>query len=124
MPWYSTKRATTVTEIDGMQACIYHQTAVVRWDDDKIVLNTGGYYTATTKSRMNQVSHEYDLDFSVYQEKGEWFVRPPGCTWEDVVPFEDGMILDRRAGRGPHEYMTCDEVKDYCESLASNMDVR
>ena len=32
--WYSTKRATTVTELDGKMACIYHQTPVVicpRW---------------------------------------------------------------------------------------------
>lgn len=38
-------------------------------------LNHGGWKTATTKMRMNQFSAEYcDGAYSVYQEKGEWYV--------------------------------------------------
>jgi len=90
--WYATKRATTVIEEDGFHKCIYHQTAVVSWNDNKIILDSGGYLTATTKKRMNEVSHIYKLDFRIYQENNEWFVwRRP----YEPIPFEDGLMLTR-----------------------------
>lgn len=42
-----------------------HQTCVVTVTPDEIVLNTGGWYTATTRTRMNQVSNEWRLGYSV-----------------------------------------------------------
>lgn len=95
MAWYSTKRSTTVAEIDGMMVCIYHRTPVVQWDDTKIILRSGGWETYTTKAHMNEVAHHYNLGFSVYQKNHEWFVRPPGKGWDEVVPFVDGMELAR-----------------------------
>ncbi len=66
--------------------CIYHATEVVRVEHQDngiklITLNTGGYYTATTKRRMNQFAEEYGYGFHVFQEKGDWFVTiRPGDT--------------------------------------------
>ena len=74
MAWYSTKRATTVVSEGKGHACIYHQTKVVVWDDEKITLNSGGHMTATTKKRMNEVSEEYRLGYRVFQKAGEWFI--------------------------------------------------
>lgn len=93
--WYKTKRATTVMEIDGMQACVYHQTPVVQWNDKHVILKSGGYRTATTKVRMNEVAHEYKLGFVVFQDKQEWCVRLPGCEGLDWVPFVEGMRFSR-----------------------------
>ena len=91
MAWYSSKRATTVVPEEGSwEACIYHQTKVVRWshEDRQVILNSGGFHSATTKTRMNEVSREYGLGFSVYQENFDWYVRlPDGST----VDFEDGL---------------------------------
>lgn len=84
MDWYSTKRATTVIpDSEGWNACIYHQTKVVRWNmaTGEVVLNSDGHQSYTTKKRMNEVSKEYGLGFQVFQRDHEWFVKlPNGCT--------------------------------------------
>ncbi len=91
--WYKNKRATTVLpDGDGYFTCIYHQTKVVRWNTDEIVLNSGGYQTATTKTRMNQVAQEYNLNFSVFQKDCVWYVKQPDGS---TVKFKDRMKLVR-----------------------------
>lgn len=74
--------ATTVyhDEHDDMMKVIYHGTVVVAWDNTNIILNTGGWFTATTKNRMNQASNQYRLGYGVYQKAGEWFVDFKGET--------------------------------------------
>ena len=52
----------------------YHDTNVVTFNRDGVRLNHGGYKTATTKRRMNQVSEAFNLGFKVYQKNFEWFV--------------------------------------------------
>lgn len=52
----------------------YHQTAIVRADKESILLDTGGYKTATTKKKMNQAARQFGLDFYVTQERGVWLV--------------------------------------------------
>lgn len=79
------------TDDSGFICVIYHNTAVVRFNQDKIILNSGGYQTNTTKTRMNQTSNQFKLDFTVYQKDFTWFVDWYGCTFE----FEDNMQLDR-----------------------------
>ncbi len=71
---------------------IYRGTTVVRFNDSAIYLNTGGYWTATTKRRMNQASNQYNLGFDVYQEKGAWFVTYGDNTFE----FQEPMLALRR----------------------------
>ena len=66
--------ATTVSEIDGLMTVVYHRTPVVRWDHTQIILDHGGYMTATTKTRMNQASNQFRLGYYVYQKNFEWFV--------------------------------------------------
>jgi superfamily I DNA and RNA helicase len=91
MTWYSSKRATTVvTEGKDCQVCYYHQTGVVKWDNNLVCLNSGGYRTHTTKTRMNEVSEHYNLGFSVFQKKGQWFVEIADGT---IMPFSDNMII-------------------------------
>ena len=119
--WYKTKRATTVEDVGGMRVCYYHDTPVVSWNEKKIVLVSNGFHTVTTKSRMNQVAQEYDLDYSVYQDKSVWYVNVPkkpsseqeAGIWlladidagrgairgwlrrTKTLPFEDGMTIER-----------------------------
>lgn len=93
MAWYSTKRATTVIDDgEGFTACIYHQTKVVRWSEDSVILNSGGYQSATTKTRMNEVSREYGLGYHVFQKDHVWFVQLPSG---ETVEFTDGMTITR-----------------------------
>lgn len=77
-------RNTKVFDRDGDKCVQYHATIVVRWNDKRIILNTGGYETVTTKTRMNQASNQYGLGYSVYQKDHQWFVTFKGET----MPFE------------------------------------
>lgn len=77
--WWKTKKATSVykDEDTGMYVCVYHDTPVVQWDEEKIILNSGGFRTVTTKRRMNEVSDHYNLGFDVTQHLYEWWVTFP-----------------------------------------------
>tara|TARA_R100001530_G_C4220523_1_gene129808 strand:- start:43 stop:426 length:384 start_codon:yes stop_codon:yes gene_type:complete len=83
---------TTVATDDGFTRVTYHQTAVVKFNHNEIILNSGGWETVTTKSRMNQTSNQFDLGFRVYQKDYEWFVECCGKIYD----FFDGMRIDRR----------------------------
>lgn len=68
-----------------------HGTDVVVFDQDWVKLNTGGYFSHTTKDRMNQASNQFDLGYRVYQKAYRWYVETPkGETLEftqDWVAF-------------------------------------
>ena len=75
------KHATTVsTGDDGKTRVTYHSTDVVVFDADVIRLDTGGWFTVTTKTRMNQASSQFGLGYGVYQRKGLWYVEHNGIT--------------------------------------------
>ncbi len=67
---------------DNHTKVVYHNTAVVSFDHESIELNTGGWETATTKTRMNQASNQYSLGYQVYQRDYTWFVDYQGETFE------------------------------------------
>lgn len=85
------KHATTVgRDVDGTIRVTYHWTNVVTVNPDgSIILDSGGYRSATTKTRMNQASNQLHLAFAVFQKDFDWFVGYKGET----LPFEDGMVL-------------------------------
>lgn len=63
-----------------------HNTYVVKIQPDNIYsLHTGGWYTPTTKDRINQY-----FPGNVYQKNGDWFVERNGKTF----PFVDGMTIE------------------------------
>ena len=87
------KHATTVLNRDlgnGVRQIVvtYQGTDVVKVaPDGKITLDSGGWETATTKTRMNQAASELGLPYHVYQKKFKWYVSAGGID----VPFFDGM---------------------------------
>lgn len=82
--------ARTVSTVAGVKRYTYHSTAVVQVNPDgSIVLDSGGWRTATTKLAMNQASKQDGLGFQVFARRGEWFV-----TWKGrELEFESGMCL-------------------------------
>ena len=80
---------TSVVNDNNITMVCYHSTPVVKITDTEIILNTGGWYTATTKRRMNQASKSYGLGFAVYQVNHSWYVDYKG----DTIPYEDNMKL-------------------------------
>ena len=84
---------TAIYSDNGTTKVILYSTKIVEWNHnrDSIILNNGGWMTATTKRRMNQVAEQFDLGFTVYQKDFEWYVVLNGQT----LPFENGMELRR-----------------------------
>ena len=71
---------------------IYRGTTVVKVKGAWITLNSNGWRTATTKTRMNQASNQFDLGYSVWQKNYEWFVSLPNG---DTVEYTDGLTFKR-----------------------------
>lgn len=82
---------TSIVRQNDAGAVILHGTPVVTWDKDRIILNSGGWRTTTTKARMMQASNQYGLGYCVFQRAGEWYVTFKGA----ILPFKDGMTLKR-----------------------------
>lgn len=69
------KVATSIARRDGVLQITYHGTDVVSaYPDGRIILDTGGWRTTTTKARMNQAASQFDLGFMVYQRNYRWYV--------------------------------------------------
>jgi len=82
---------TTWFDDNGTGSVVYHKTPIVSWVDGKITLRSGGWESVTTKRKMNQASHQFDLGYSVYQKNKTWFVTMPDG---DTVLFTDGMTFN------------------------------
>ena len=90
--------ATTVFKEDGWYKVVYHSTCIVKWNEKHIVLDNGGYMTATTKKKMNQAANQFDLGFQVYQENFDWFVDITSNNMFTcgTVDFRSNMIINRK----------------------------
>lgn len=86
------KTATSVRTENGATIIRYHNTDIVSFTSDTVTLNSGGWRTATTKRRMNEVAETFGLGFQVWQHSGDWFVRRPDGG---EMPFADSMTLGR-----------------------------
>ena len=88
-----------------------HDTEVVIHYEDKIVLDSGGYKTVTTKSRMNEYT-----PYNVFQKQKVWYV--------DGIPFKDGITLHNNGmiegqGKDPKETIKLTKrVKQYSKDYA------
>lgn len=90
------KVATSVKRDEmGVLRVTYHATDVVTvFPDGEIILNTGGYFSHTTKTRMNQAANQFSLGFQVWQKNFEWFVDCDGET----IPFNGNRLVLRQKG--------------------------
>ena len=83
---------TSVFTLEDTTYVKYHWTNVVEFNEETITLNTGGWYTPTTKTRMNQTSNQFGLGFRVYQKDFDWFVEYDNKTFEFLG---DSITLNR-----------------------------
>ena len=70
---------------------VLHRTAIAVYDhkNQALKLNTGGWYSVTTKSRLNAILSELITGASVFQRDFIWFLNYNNQTHD----FNDGMIL-------------------------------
>jgi len=104
--------ATRVYNEGGDTLVRYHNTVVVKFNDDRVILDSGGWRTQTTKNRMNQASTQYDLGYHVYQRDYTWYVDFKGDTLEFfdgiklfINPWGDKELLE--------EWLDLDESEEY-----------
>mgnify|MGYP005834018917 FL=1 len=81
----------TVRE-DGGFGIKLHDTEVVIHYPDRVVLDSGGWLTVTTKARMNEFT-----DLRIYQDSYDWFV--DGIVSNTSIPFTDGMTIQLGGAR-------------------------
>ena len=70
---------------------VLHRTAIAVYDHNTqaLKLNTGGWYSVTTKSRLNAILQELIAGARVFQRDFNWFLSYNKHTYD----FNDGMIL-------------------------------
>ena len=79
---------TAIYTKDAITYIVYHQTDIVQFTYDLITLDHGGYRTVTTKKKMNQASHQFNLGYSVIQRKGVWYADYNGKLYNfDAAPL-------------------------------------
>jgi hypothetical protein len=88
----------TTMHTDGDCVCVvHHSTKIIEHNlvDKTIKLNNGGWFSKTTKDRINTYFNESNLcAFGVFQKKGEWFVLTPKNDHKNALPYENNMILE------------------------------
>ena len=70
---------------------VLHRTAIATYDHNTqaLKLNTGGWHSVTTKSRLNAILQELIAGARVFQKQFDWYLSYNNQT----VDFWDGMIL-------------------------------
>ena len=95
MAWNKISRYKTVVNGCHIEGDVtYRGTTIVKWDADTITLDADGYWTVTTKRKLNQADREFTLGYGVYQKAHVWYVTTKRGTYR----FFDGMVIDRHTG--------------------------
>ena len=84
----------TFVEYNSNTKCstvVLHRTAIAVYDHNTqaLKLNTGGWHSVTTKSRLNAILQELITGARVFQKQFDWYLSYNNQT----VDFWDGMIL-------------------------------
>lgn len=82
--------ATTIKDTPQAVTVTYHATDVFTLDrvNNTVTFDTGGWFTATTKTRMNQACNQYGVEIKVYSKDGDWYAKKGAVSY----PF-DGETL-------------------------------
>ena len=88
------KIATRVYADDEGIYIIYHNTIIFNYNykNHKVKLNTDGWYTRTTKERINQCFRTFLIDYLLYQQDYIWYIG--NLKTGEVINFKNDMILD------------------------------
>ena len=89
--WNSSNTRVEYNNNTNCSTIVLHRTAIAVYDHNTqaVKLNTGGWYSNTTKSRLNAILSEVKYGCSVFQKQWNWYVSFNNQTQD----FVDGMIL-------------------------------
>ena len=91
--WYNSNTFVEYNSNTDCSTIVLHRTAIAVYDhkNQALKLNTGGWYSVTTKSRLNAILQGLIAGASVYQKNFNWFLSYNNQTHD----FMDGMILSQ-----------------------------
>ena len=91
--WSNSNTFVEYNESTNCSTIVLHRTAIAVYDHNTqaLKLNTGGWQTNTTKSRLNAILSELITGASVFQKNFNWFLSYNNQTHD----FNDGMILSQ-----------------------------
>ena len=89
--WSLSNTRVDYNESTNCSTVVLHRTAIAVYDHNTqaLKLNTGGWHSVTTKSRLNAILSELKCGFRVFQKNFDWYL----STNHQTVDFWDGMIL-------------------------------
>ena len=89
--WSNSNTFVEYNENTNCSTIVLHRTAIAVYDHNTqaLKLNTGGWYSNTTKSRLNAILDELITGARVFQHKFNWYLSYNNSTHD----FNDGMIL-------------------------------
>jgi len=99
---FTGREVATKVYIDALGGSVtYHGTHVLylsRGEKDCVALSTGGWVTQTTKKRINQGFHLFNLPLHLFQKNFAWYIHTPAGEVEWKNPGERDLILRLSSG--------------------------
>ena len=91
--WSNSNTQVNYNSNTNCSTVVLHRTAIATYDHNTqaVKLNTGGWHSNTTKSRLNAILQGIIGGASVYQKAFDWYLSYNNQT----VDFWDGMILSQ-----------------------------
>ena len=91
--WSNSNTFVEYNENTNCSTVVLHRTAIAVYDHNTnaLKLNTGGWHSVTTKSRLNAILQELIAGARVYQKAFDWYLSYNNQTHD----FTDGMILSQ-----------------------------
>ena len=89
--WSNSNTQVNYNSNTNCSTVVLHRTAIATYDHNTqaLKLNTGGWHSNTTKSRLNAILDELITGARVYQKAFDWYLSYNNQT----VDFWDNMIL-------------------------------
>ena len=89
--WSSGNTCITYDPTDNMSAEVFlHGNHIATVSDDALTLYSGGgWFTNTTKSRLNALIQEFSFKGGIFQKNFNWYVQ----MFKTVTPFHEGITL-------------------------------
>ena len=89
--WSSGNTCITYDPTNNMSAEVFlHGNHIATVSDDALTLYSGGgWFTNTTKSRLNALIQEFSFKGAIFQKNFNWYVK----MFKTVTPFHDGITL-------------------------------
>ena len=101
---------------DESSAIRLHNTNVVTFKGNKIILNSGGWRTLTTKDRINKFTNA-----KLYQEKGLWYLKGSELFYDGCIIDNDGNLKSKSIKVNNKKInLLKKQIKDYCDLITKD----